>query len=190
LREFRVGLFDRDRLRGFARQICPSRAVACVVDVNPLELKARGKKLVLLDVDNTLMPWHGDCVPESSRAWIAGLRKEGLIACVLSNTRRVDRLQRIASALGVEFIRGRFKPNPTMYHQALEKYGARPEEAVMVGDQLFTDVWGANRAGIEAVWVKPIAWREFAGTKISRLAEAMARASIYRALRPSPKEPA
>lgn len=182
MRPFRTGSFQREKLHGFLRRICPSRAVASVVDVDPVELEAAGKTLILLDVDNTLMPWHGETVPKSSQGWIEDLKRRGLHACVLSNTRRVDRLGRIAGLLGVDFIRGRFKPSPRMYHQALEKYGASPEQAVMVGDQLFTDVWGANRAGIDAIWVEPIAWREFAGTKISRFAEAIVRGALYRAL--------
>jgi hypothetical protein len=186
---FRVGTFDRGRLRGFVRQICPSRAVASVVDVSPAGLKSLGKKLVLLDVDNTLMPWHGEAIPESSKRWIADIKNEGMIACILSNTHRVDRLERIAGALGVDFIRGRFKPNPKMYRQALERYAARPEQAVMIGDQLFTDVWGANRAGIEAVWVQPLASREFAGTKISRLGERLFRNALYGALKPREEKP-
>jgi HAD superfamily phosphatase (TIGR01668 family) len=128
-------------------------------------------------------------VPENSKGWIAELKSHGMSACVLSNTRRVDRLQRVAAALGVDFIRGRFKPSPRMYHQALNKYAVRPDEAVMLGDQLFTDVWGANRAGIEAIWVKPIAWREFAGTKISRMGEAIVRGALYKALETESRGP-
>lgn len=182
MRPFRTGRFDRNRLGGILRGICPSQAVESVVDVDAASLKADGKRLVLLDVDNTLMPWHGESVPDSSKNWVAGLQGAGISACVLSNTRRVERLRRIAGLLGIDFIRGRFKPSTRMYRQALEKYSARPEEAVMVGDQLFTDVWGANRAGIEAIWVKPVAWREFVGTKVSRLGESIVRGALYKAL--------
>ena len=52
----------------------------------------------------------------------------------------------------------------------------------MVGAQLFTDVLGANRTGIDAIWVKPIAYKEFAGTKISRLGERLVRNRLYRAM--------
>ena len=182
MRTFRTGRFDRGRLPGYLRRICPNRAVAEVGDIDPSQLRNAGKKLVLLDVDNTLTAWHGEDVPAASSNWIAGLKAAGLRTCVLSNTRRPERLRRITERLGIDFILGRFKPSPRMYHQALEQYGVRPEEAVMVGDQLFTDVWGANRAGIEAIWVKPIALKEFVGTKVSRLAESMVRGSLYRVL--------
>ncbi len=158
-------------------------AVATVSDIDPTSLKAAGKSVVLLDVDNTLMPWRGEKMPEASVSWVEALKREGIRVCILSNTRRVERLTRIAAQLGVEFIRGKFKPSPRMYHQALERFDAKPAEAVMVGDQLFTDVWGANRAGIESIWVQPIARREFVGTKVSRLGESVVRGALYKALK-------
>jgi putative flippase GtrA len=110
------------------------------------------------------------------------LKSHGLALCILSNTRRVERLARVAGKLGVDFLRGRFKPSAKMYHQALKRYAVQPDEAVMIGDQLFTDVWGANRAGIEAVWVKPMARREFLGTKLSRLGEWIVRGTLYKTM--------
>jgi HAD superfamily phosphatase (TIGR01668 family) len=129
---------------------------------------------VLLDVDNTLLPWREYDCPTAVHQWLQRGKDLGLQFCILSNTRHPERLEKLSQTLGVPYIRAKFKPSRQMYVMALEKYGARPEQAVMVGDQLLTDVLGANRAGIDAVWIKPVGKREFIGTRIvSRNVERM-----------------
>jgi HAD superfamily phosphatase (TIGR01668 family) len=178
---FRVGAFDRQKL-GFLRRFCPIQAVNRLTDIDPTELAHRGIKLILLDIDNTLMPWRTEDIPQTTLDWIQKAKAAGMQLCVLSNTHRVERLGRVTTKMGIEFIRDKFKPSPTMYLMALERYHCKAEEALMVGDQLFTDVWGANRAGIDAIWVKPMANREFFGTKISRCGERFIRPLLYRAM--------
>lgn len=178
---FRTGPFDRSRLRVF-RKLCPCQAYESIADIDVAELARQGKKLLLLDADNTILPWKGEQVPPEVAAWIASAKEAGLQLCILSNTRRPARLARIAASLQVDYIRDKFKPSRRMYLMALARYGASKEEAVMIGDQIFTDVLGANRAGIDAIWVKPIARKEFAGTKISRLGERLVCFRIYRAM--------
>jgi putative flippase GtrA len=73
-----------------------------------------------------------------------------------------------------------------MYRLAMQRFGAEPSECVMVGDQLLTDVLGANRAGIDAIWVKPLSKHEFIGTRMNRVIERVFRAAIYRALEADP----
>jgi len=178
---FRTGAFDRSRLRAF-RKLCPCQACDSIYDIDLGAMKAQGKKLILLDVDNTILPWKSEEVPAELLAWVAAIREAGMQLCILSNTRRPARLMRIAAKLQVDFIRDKFKPSRRMYELALIRYKVDREEAVMVGDQLFTDVLGANRTGIDAIWVKPIARKEFAGTKISRLGERLVRNRLYRAM--------
>ncbi len=145
------------------------------------ELKSAGKTLILLDVDNTLLPWRSEEIPEQAKAWVENAKGMGFRLCVLSNTRHPERLQRICGLLGIEFIRDKFKPSTRMYKLALEKYGATVAESVMLGDQLLTDIWGANRTGIDAVWIKPIHRREFIGTRVvSRSIERMIGHLLYR----------
>lgn len=148
------------------RRFSPSASIERVEDVDLGALKASGKRLVLLDVDNTLLPWRGTDVPASVLAWLEAGRAMGLEFCILSNTRHPDRLKDLGDKMAVPFIRAKFKPSRQMYFMALEKYAATPEETVMVGDQLLTDVFGANRSGIDAIWIKPVATREFVGTRL------------------------
>lgn len=167
------------------RGVSPERIVPDVRAIDLARLADQGKRLVLLDVDNTLVPWRKEEIPTWVVEWIEQGRSLGLEFCILSNTRHPARLGRLSERLGVPFLRGRFKPNPAMYHMALAKFGASPAEAVMVGDQLFTDVLGANRSGIDAIWVQPMTKRDFIGTKLSRLGERL----VSRHLRPRLLEP-
>lgn len=178
---FRTGTFDRSRLSAL-RKLCPCQACESIYEIDLDLLKKQGKKLILLDVDNTILPWKSEKYPTELIAWVAKVKEAGMKLCILSNTRHPARLIRISEKLEIDYIRDKFKPSRRMYQMALERFHIRKEEAVMVGDQLFTDVLGANRTGIDAIWVKPIAYKEFAGTKISRLGERLVRNRLYRAM--------
>lgn len=186
--EFPVGTFRRERLPGALRRFCPAWSAEALVDVSPESLLESGKKLVLLDVDNTLLPWRSEEIPPSTLDWMDRCRKLGLELCILSNTRHPDRLKRLSERMGVPFLLGKFKPNPSLYFEALERFGRKPEEAVMIGDQIFTDMWGANRSGIDGIWVRPSSGRDFIGTKVSRMGERILRPFLRSAMQNSENE--
>ncbi|MHB8636952.1 MAG: YqeG family HAD IIIA-type phosphatase [Fimbriimonadaceae bacterium] len=171
MREFRVGTFERHRVALPLRPFCPIESTDHVANVNVAGLYARGKRLILLDVDNTVTHWRSEEIAAEVRDWIAQAKQLGFAVCILSNTRHPKRLYRLAESLDVPALRGPFKPRRGMYLEALEKFGVDSDAAIMVGDQLLTDVLGANRSGIEAIWVQPMGVREFKGTKISRWIE-------------------
>lgn len=180
--EFRSGRFERERVGQFFRQFCPIRAEESLLRVDPDQLAATGKKLVLLDVDNTLVVWRSEEIPETSLAWVQRAKDAGLQLCILSNTRHPGRLDRLAKRLDIPYFFGKFKPSTFMYERALAEFDAKPSEAVMIGDQIFTDVLGANRSGIEAIWVRQMAPVDFVGTRISRMGERLLRKRLYRAM--------
>ena len=128
-------------------------------EIGQLPLKAlreRGKTLILADLDNTLAA-YGQPVPnEALMAWKAAVEAAGLRLFVLSNSRSKTRAPIFCEALGVPFIAHAGKPNPRSFHLALERMGATAAETVMLGDQIFTDILGANRAGIESILFRPI----------------------------------
>ena len=141
-----------------------------------------GKRLILLDVDNTLVQWKTEDFSPEVVAWVERAKAMGFGLCIISNTHRLDRLERLTQKLGVETVRGRFKPSRAMFRLALMKFGLRPDEAVMVGDQMMTDVLGANRAGIDAIWVRKMEGKEFGGTRINRMIERFLTGRVYEAL--------
>lgn len=109
--------------------------------------------------------------PDETLGWIQRCKHAGLKLCIVSNTRNKPRLKHLSDKLGIAHASGRMKPSREAFHDAIRITGVPATETVMVGDQLFTDVWGANRLGIPTIWVQPMAKREFFGTKFSRLAE-------------------
>jgi len=119
-------------------------------------LRERGKTLILADLDNTLAA-YGQAEPdEALMDWKAAVEAAGLRLFVLSNSRSKTRAPIFCQALGVPFIAHAGKPRPGSYHRALEQMGATAAETVMLGDQIFTDIWGASRAGIDSILFKPI----------------------------------
>jgi HAD superfamily phosphatase (TIGR01668 family) len=166
VKRFRTGTFEREQMPRALRKFSPAASLERVEQVDLDALKAAGKRVLLLDVDNTLLPWREHEFPQPVLDWIEHGKSLGLEFCILSNTRHPKRLQRLSDELGVPFIRAKFKPSRQMYDMALERYAIKPEQAVMIGDQLLTDVLGANRAGIDAFWIKPVGKREFIGTRL------------------------
>ncbi|MBX3111818.1 MAG: YqeG family HAD IIIA-type phosphatase [Fimbriimonadaceae bacterium] len=163
------------------RHFSPSESLDGLEKVDLAALHAAGKRLVLLDVDNTLLPWKSEDIPDATKRWIEAGKALGLRFTVLSNTHNPARLERLCQAVGVGFIRDRAKPSRRMFLMAVDQAGVAKDQAVMVGDQLLTDVWGANRSGIDAIWVKPIHHREFIGTTlVSRRVEWLLGHFLYR----------
>lgn len=179
---FRTGSFDRERALGVVRPFTPARAARSLLDVDLDQLAAEGKRLILLDVDHTIIKWGEEDFPPGIMDWVQRAREKGLDLCILSNTRKRERLARLSEKLGVPTVEGKFKPSRVMYRLAMIKFQRKASETVMIGDQLFTDVLGANRCGIDAIWVQKMEGREFAGTKVSRVGEAILRSALYKAL--------
>ena len=124
--------------------------------LEPAALAAKGIKLVLADLDNTLVPYKVPVPNEQVVAWKNALEAQGIQLFILSNSRKPGRAQRFAEALGVPFQGHSGKPKKKGYLKAMERMGAKPHETVMVGDQIFTDILGANNAGVTPLLVRPI----------------------------------
>ena len=159
------GAYDRERMPKRLRRFSPAESLNSITEVDLQELRRDGKNLILLDVDNTLVAWRGEKPAPDVGKWLDQAKEMGFRFCIISNTRRPERLKRVAGNMGIPFVRSKFKPSTEMFLMALEMHKAKPEEAVMIGDQLLTDIFGANRSGIDAIWVKKIGDHEFVGTR-------------------------
>jgi uncharacterized protein len=151
---------------------CPRRYCANgVTDILVHELQDRGIDTVLLDLDNTLVAWQKHDVAEEVREWIRQLQAADMKLCLVSNTRHGKRLIALSEELGIPYVRRAWKPRKKGFLNAMKDLGAEPSKTIMIGDQMFTDVLGGNRLGIYTIMVRPMARREFLGTKISRALE-------------------
>ena len=135
----------------FARHTCGS-----VFDIRPEALAARGIRLLLADLDNTLVPYGVPGPTEAIRAWARSLEGAGVTLVILSNNRSPHRAKRFAQALGVPFLGHAGKPKARSFFRAMEEMGCTPAETAIVGDQIFTDIWGGNNAGVSTLLVEPI----------------------------------
>ena len=90
------------------------------------------------------------------RAWNEGLRAAGVTLFVLSNNRHAERPRVFCQALGVPFIGHAGKPKAGSFFKAMERMGVSPAQTAIVGDQIFTDILGGNRAGVTTILVRPI----------------------------------
>lgn len=135
------------------------------------ELYRRGYRALLFDVDNTITCWNSPDIAPEVLAWFAGLQQAGLKGCIISNN-SAGRLQPLAGRLGLAFLPKARKPLPFGYTKAAALLGADRRQTLMIGDQLMTDVLGANLAGMDAVLLKPISLaREFRWTYVNRRLE-------------------
>jgi HAD superfamily phosphatase (TIGR01668 family) len=118
----------------------------------------KGYRGLAFDIDNTLVP-HG--APADTRAieLFEKLREIGFKTCLISNNKK-KRVEPFAKAVGSEYLCMANKPSVKGYHRACEKIEVPEEKMIFIGDQLFTDVWGARRAGLFSILVKPINPRE------------------------------
>ena len=136
--------------------LIPRGVYPSVTHIDPKALAARGIKLVLADLDNTLVPYKVPHPPPDIVAWKEALAAEGIQLFLLSNSRKPHRPRIFAEALGIPYQGHSGKPKLGGYRRALGRMNAAPQETIMVGDQIFTDILGANRAGIAPLLVEPI----------------------------------
>lgn len=138
--------------------LIPTYVTKSIYDLSPGALAKGGITLVLADLDNTLTPYEEAMPSPRLRAWKEALEEKGITLFVVSNSRKSRRCPDFCEALGIPYVRHAGKPGVKGFRAALEQTGASPKQAIMVGDQIFTDTWGANRAGIVSVLVRPMAW--------------------------------
>lgn len=127
-----------------------------ILEITPEYLKKRKLRGVILDIDNTLIGHNVPMPDEKVSALLKEYRRAGIGMCVVSNN-RPERVAPFCEKIGVpDFVADALKPAAKGYIKAAEVLGLRPEETAAIGDQIFTDVWGARRAGCFAVLLKPI----------------------------------
>lgn len=127
-----------------------------IYEISGESLARRGIKLLLADLDNTLVPYGVPLPDEKLMAWRDDLQAHGVTLFVLSNNRHENRPRIFAEGLNVPYIGYAGKPKTHSFYKAMEEMGVTKEQTAIIGDQIFTDVLGGNRAGVSTILVKPI----------------------------------
>ena len=146
----------------------------------------QGYRGIIFDIDNTLVE-HGAPADERSIALIEHLKALGFQIMLLSNNKE-PRVKMFNDAVRVQYIYKAGKPGKTGYEKAMQQMGTDIKTTLFVGDQLFTDVWGAKNLGIHAVLVQPIDKKEEIQIVLKRYLEKIVLAAYRRACKKGGKE--
>lgn len=139
-------------------------------DIDIDHLKRIGIKGIIVDIDNTLIPWSNKVPDENTYLWINKLRSEGFKVCLISNNTK-SRVQEFNKDLNCPVVWSAKKPLKTAYIKASKYLDCPVKNIAVVGDQIFTDVFGGNRMGMYTILVDPLSEKEFFWTKLIRKIE-------------------
>ena len=126
-----------------------------LTDLTPELLREHGIRLLMMDFDNTIVPYTTDTPAPRMEQWLMDMAKGDIPVCVVSNSKR-DRVKIFCSRYDIPCITHAKKPFTRGINECLKKYGVPPSHAALVGDQIYTDTFGANNAGCMPILVRAI----------------------------------
>ncbi len=157
-------------LKKIEKHLLPDYYFESLKEARPEIIAQSGRKAVLIDLDNTLVPRKSQKVSEEVKNWIKQAQEAGLALCIVSNNWQ-GRVKKVADELGLPLVAPAGKPRKKAFLKALSILGVEASRAAIVGDQLFTDVFGGNRLGLLTVLIKPLSSKELIHTRFLRLLE-------------------
>ena len=135
--------------------LLPKVIAPALTDVDGALLRRLGVELLMLDFDNTIVPYTTSVPTEQMERWLDWVKRSGVQVCVVSNSRK-ERVKVFCRHYGIDCITHARKPFSQGIRQCLERYGIPARQAALVGDQIYTDVLGANRMGVTSILVSAI----------------------------------
>ena len=140
-----------------------------ITDITADFLREKNIKAVVLDVDNTLTLHGSREVAEGVAEWLKKTKENGIKLIILSNN-SYERIKPFADKIGVDFLTGT-KPKKSDYQRVLRRLNLPAESCAGVGDQIFTDVWGANASNLISILTKPLSDEEPKFIRFKRILE-------------------
>lgn len=147
----------------------PSEYYTSTYVIDFIEYYKKGYRGILFDIDNTLVPHNAPATEEAIKL-IQKLKEIGFGICLVSNNKE-PRVAEFNKPLDVKYIYKAGKPKRTGYQKAMQLLGTDTTNTLFVGDQLFTDLWGANNTGITSLLVMPIDKKEEIQIILKRIPE-------------------
>ena len=145
----------------------PNEYIDSVKDITIDLLKKNSIKAIILDVDNTVLDFDKK-IPEGIEEWCKNIKQKGIKLCILSNSNKKEKVKMVAEKLDLPYFYLATKPLKRGFKKAVKLLDEKEENIAAVGDQIFTDVIGANRMKMFSILVKPIAKKDILITKIKR----------------------
>ncbi|WP_269749133.1 YqeG family HAD IIIA-type phosphatase [Halobacillus mangrovi] len=159
-----------DGVNQMLNNFLPNEHVPSVFDIDPEELKEKGVKGVITDLDNTLVAWDVRDATDEIKKWFQKMESHGIQVTIASNNKET-RVKLFSEPLDTRFIYSARKPLSKAFKKAQKQMGLAKDEVVVVGDQLLTDVLGGNLAGFHTILVVPIVETDGFFTRINRKVE-------------------
>ena len=151
-------------------KLIPDMIVENIYQIDLDFLKEKGITSLVLDIDNTLVPQKSKFPDKQTIEWLEKMKEEGFKICLISNNTK-RRVNEFKEKVGVPGIAWAIKPRKGAFKKALKILNAKPNETALIGDQIFTDIFGGKRAGLYTILVKPLSEEELGWTKLMRKAE-------------------
>ena len=151
----------------FYTKMYPKAYFNNIKDVSIEFLQSHNIKGLLIDVDNTLIDYNKNIL-FGVKEWIDNMDKEGIKLCILSNTNNKSKVENVARYLEIPYIYFAMKPLKFGFKKGVNKLKLPNKNIGVIGDQLLTDVLGANRTGMYSILVKPINEKDILITRIKR----------------------
>ena len=135
--------------------LLPKLMTRKLTDLTPELLHRHGIRLLMLDFDNTIVPYTTSEPTLDMQAWLYAMKNSDIQLCVVSNSRK-DRVKIFCDRYGINCITNAKKPFSKGIQECLARYGIAAKEAALVGDQIYTDTLGANGCGVMPILVEAI----------------------------------
>lgn len=140
--------------------LLPKHIARSLPQLTPELLHRLNIRLLMLDFDNTIVPYTTDIPTEEMQRWLESMKQSDIQLCVVSNSKR-ERVKVFCNAYGLDCITHAKKPFAKGIRQCLQRYGIPAEQAALVGDQIYTDTLGANCRGVTSILVSAISNHNF-----------------------------
>ena len=145
----------------------PDEYVDSIYHIKLNELKNKGIKGIIFDIDNTLVPYDVEIAHDKLVKWLQTVKEAGFKICLVSNNNK-SRVMKFNESLNYPAIHSALKPMRRNFKRAMQLIGTTKSETAIVGDQIFTDVLGGNMIGIRTILVVPIQDKEAFVSKVKR----------------------
>jgi len=152
------------------KKLIPDLICESVFAIDLDELRGRKISGLLVDIDNTLVPWGEPEMEEAFVDWVQSAKNKGFKVCLVSNAKK-PRAEGFATLLDIPAVGMALKPLGRAFKRGMSLLNLGPREVAVVGDQLFTDVFGGNRLGIYTILINPLSRNELDSTKVMRRIE-------------------
>ncbi|NMB34166.1 MAG: YqeG family HAD IIIA-type phosphatase [Clostridium sp.] len=152
------------------KKFYPDLKLKAIGDVDLDFLARKNIKGIILDIDNTLVPEHVKRADKKVLRWIEKVKNMGFKLCIVSNASH-KRVSKFNENLGLHAVHKASKPRSRSFIRAMDLMNTKPMQTAVIGDQIFTDIYGGNKLGIFTILVNPIDKKEIIGVRLKRILE-------------------